>query len=151
MINLLHNDGQLLATKIIPFTIYNITNQLDGHIIKKIIYNNDRLIILTKTKLYNLYFVETDFQLDDITDDVNQSVNIDDIINVNMDDYGDHFCIVTQTNLVFLVTFEMHNLKSINSMLNGPIGNIVATSNKIMGLLFEQDDGSYLVAQFGDM
>ena len=147
MISLLHNDGKLLATKIDPFTVYNITDHLDGNIIKKIIYNNDRLIILTTTKLYNLYFAETNFQLDDITDTVNLSININLIKFVtNVNDCGDDFCIISCSDLIYRCTFETHNLKSVTSILNFIIGDIIATSDNMIGVIYKQFN-SYVVGQ----
>ena len=53
--NLLTIDNKLIALWTSSVKVYNITDNLPGQTIRKIITNYNRLVILTTTGLYYLY------------------------------------------------------------------------------------------------
>ena len=75
---LLKIDHKLIALYSKTSETFNVTNHLNGQIIKQIVYNNTRFCILTSTNLYYLYR-DPDYKLVDVTKDVEQTVNIHNI------------------------------------------------------------------------
>ena len=61
------------------FNVFNITDHLDNHTIRKIIFNHFRCAILTSTKLYYLNYGNNGFKLIDVTENIAPRVNISDI------------------------------------------------------------------------
>ena len=164
MTSLLTIDNKLMAIRWIPFGIYNISNHLSNHIIKKIIFNKNRFAILTTTHLYCLYsqvrpthpksspnfsdelYIKDGFDLVDITGYIKSVTSIDDIKFItNTSSYSHNICIITHTNLSFMYEFK-HGL-SIGQLPSIQHGDILAVSDNDMGYIY-QNNSKYTVGYY---
>ena len=161
--NLLKIDNQILAISSDPYNVFNISKHLDGHIIRKIIFNDSRFIILTATNvdsqvrptylksfsnfssnLYYMYARTTEPKLVDISDDISSVLNISDIKFItNSKGESSDFNIITNTNKVFMC--EIVNGTSIDiTQESFKDVNYIAISNKGIGCVCEQDNKKYI-------
>ena len=142
---LLKIDNKLLAVQLDPFMICNISNHLHDHTIRKIIYNCDRFIILTITKLFYLYRVrDQGFKFIDITDNVSISVNICDIKFVS-NSYDTDNGIVMFTNNCKAYDYDLVLTNdgissSDHAVLNLKNKHILAASDDETGYIYKRDN-----------
>ena len=148
--NLLKIDNKLIALHLKSTTIYNITDNLTGHTIRKIICSADRFVILTATKLYYLYYNKHKFTLVDVTDAVTSTVDISDIkfiTNTSTRLYY-HFGIITYSNKGFICKIKEFIIKSINHVFSLDNKNVVAVSNREFGYICDSGNGEYVVEYY---
>ena len=125
----------------------NITDDLTDQVIRKVILNNDRAMILTETKLYYLYEANG-FKLVDVTKDVASTVNISDITFItNSHSMMEHFGIYTTQGAAYHCKIKNHMLKSIKFAFNFGNKDIVAVSNRDFGYIYRKDN-KYIVEEY---
>ena len=141
---LLQIDYKLMAMQYDPFYMFNITDQLVGHTIQKIIFNDMRYIILTTTNLYYLS-VKDDFQLVDITEVTGIPISdIKFISNLDDDDYGYSFAVFTNDIDLYHCTFVdcQHRRTTYISHIKD---KIVTVSSRDSGYIYKTNNGNYTV------
>ena len=142
-------DHKLIAVQLRSFHMFNITDNLVGHTIRKITFDHKRIVILTTTNLYYLCVEEEKFKLVDITPSVTPKVNICDIKFVT----GSHnqcnnIGIFTNLGEVFIYNFGYVNKKTIEYLLQLENKDVIAVSNEDMGYIY-RDDNKYVVEYIG--
>ena len=138
--NLLKIDNKLIAVCTKSLTSYNITDNLDGHIIRKIIVNSYRMVILTVTNLYYLY-VTDEFVLVDVTECVFPYISGNIQFIVNYDAIFNNIVIITDDDVVYVCETYIHKVTPMKliSKLEGK--QIVAVSNKQFSYIYKCNDG----------
>ena len=150
---LLKVDNKLIALHLKSANVYNITDNVN-YSIKQIIFNKYRFVILTSTKLYILGRKQNNFNLVDLTDDINPTTNINNIKFVaNSHEKYNHlyyFAIITTSNNLFVCRIQKYSgkFKSMELKLKNDGKDIVAVSNINLGYIYKQSDGTYNVAEY---
>ena len=149
---LLKVDNKLIALHLRSSETYTITDHIAEHTIKKITFTNLRFAILTSSKLYCLYYSQDKFKLCDLTNDINMTVNVDDIKFVTgmRAEYGSYVMgIITTSNKVYMCTIldgKYNRIKLIASLDK----NVVAVSNNNLGYMYENGNGEYVEGYLND-
>ena len=146
--NLLKIDNKLIALHLDSHDIYNITDNLSKHTIRKIVFDRKRFVILTVTNLYYLYYHKYKFTLIDVTDDVITTVDIGDIKFVTNSYYtqsNHHFGIITYSNKAFMCKVKKHIFGSIDFAFSLDNKNVVAITDEQFGYIHDTGNGEYVV------
>ena len=160
--NLLQVDHHLLIFHRETSKIYNITNSSICDI-RNIIFDNNRVIILTLAKLYYLYFdmEHNDFEIMDMTSDIALEIDMDNIKFISGENtkycYKDTldcgFYIITQNNEIYHVAMCNHNYGWISRKhyaYSGNTGvNILMAASSDFGIIYKYED-KYCVAAMSD-
>ena len=149
---LLKIDNKLLALYPESATIYNITDNLANHNIRRIISNSHRFVILTSTNLFYLYHTKQNYILNDITENVSRVVNIRNIkfvVNGSNPMYNpNNIGIITDTNRVFMVNVEIDTIISCTHRLDFDSKNIMAVSSNYFGYIYANDNDEYVFENY---
>ena len=160
--NLLQVDHHLLIFHQKTGKVYDITNSPINNI-RNIIFDNNRVIILTSTKLYYLYFnlILNIFEVFDMTSDIILKVSINDIKFISGEDTLHHnkevlrcgFHIITQNNEIFHAVMYDHIfgwLSREHYAYTGNEGvNILMAASRNFGIIYKSED-KYRAGYMGD-
>ena len=152
MSTILQIDNKLLALRLNAFAIFNITDSLPNHTIRKIIYNNDRFIILTTTKLFHLY-INQGFKLKNLTNKINTMVDINSIKFISNSYFScrsnNDFAIYLNDGTIYICKIsyrifdEITKYKQLNNI------DIIAIPNEEFGYI-HKDGNKYIIEQFNN-
>ena len=144
--NLLKIDNKLVALSTKSSQVYNITDNLIKHTIRKVILNNDRLAILTTTNLYYLYKLD-DFILVDITDSLKSMVDINDIkFIVNHSAGCNNINIITTCDRVFTCNVKDHKVTKVKNVFKLH-DDVIAVSDQGFGYIYMDYVKRYVVEE----
>lgn len=137
MISLLKVDNKLIIVNSLQLIITSITDNLPGQVIRKIIFNDTRFVILTTTKLYYVYN-NNGYNFVDITNNIKQVIDIDNItfITNSYYNYGyQSFSIFTNLGDVLYYEVNNHVMRITRPLFTTGNENVVAISNEGVGYI----------------
>ena len=143
MTSLLRIDNKFVIVTFEPFTILNISDLLVNHTIRKIVFNDYRVVILTTTNLYYLVFKSKDsvddikdHKLVDITENIKQTVNVNDILFVtNSYDATNNIGIIVTNGKLYFCQIDDHRFVAITCVNTFKNNDVVAISDKGFGYI----------------
>ena len=142
--NLLRIDHNLLILHLETNTVFNITDNIAGDTIRKIIFSNTKIVILTSTQLYYILFNKRhiNFEITDFTNDITKFISISNIKFIgNICLESDNFHIITHDNKIFNCSIwgsKFHHMRQIQyECANEEDINVVAVSSGIFGIIYE--------------
>ena len=142
--NLLQIDHNLFVIHSETNKIFNITDNLVGNIIRKIIFGKTKVVILTSTKVYYIFFNEKhyNFEIIDLTCNITKFISINNIkfIGNTYLDSGD-FHMVTYDNKIFCCYMHKKKFCGVGSVQYEFVDfskfNIVAVSSENFSIICE--------------
>ena len=146
---LFKNDNKLLILHSPTAHIYNITDSLPNHTIKKVILNSHRVVILTTTNLYYLFHPQDNFQLVDLTDGINRITKVDSINYITnvfdndnsigiLTNNAPYRCKVNEDGTHYRTDVAFYYINS----------NIIAVSSEYFGYVYINDKQEYVMKQY---
>ena len=147
---LLKIDNKLVALNVQPFEVFNITDNLVGHTVKKITFSQHKYAILTLTNIYYLHY-KCGFELVDITSNIEPHIKISDIKFVTDTNFSAtdpyYIGIITITNGIVMYNIERKQLRLLNANYQEKNHDIVAVSASYFCYIYK-DGNKYIATEY---
>ena len=146
---LLKIDHKLTALHLNTSKTFNITDNLNGQVIRQIIYNGIRFCILTTTQLHYLY-KDPDYKLVDVTQNVGHTTPVHNIKFITNTDssvlYPGHFNIITNSNEGYICKIKNHTFKSTEYIRQLTTKDITTVPSEWFGYIYKEGN-KYVVEE----